>query len=38
MIPYPLFTSRLIQERNFRMRKNMNDPEEEIEKIIRHYK
>lgn len=33
MIPYPLFTSRLIQERNFRMRKNMDDLEEEIEKI-----
>lgn len=33
MMPFPLLTSRLIQERNFRMRKNMDDPEEEIEKI-----
>lgn len=33
MIPYPLLTGRLIQESNFRMRKNMNDLEEEIEKL-----
>lgn len=33
MMPFPLLTSRLIQERNFRMRKNMDDLEEEIEKI-----
>lgn len=33
MIPYPLFTSRLIQQRSFRMKENTDDLREEIEKL-----
>ena len=33
MIPYPLFTSRWIQQRSFRMKENTDDLREEIEKL-----